>query len=117
MENIIFRAEALLRFLALVSAVLAGCLVALDKQTKKVFLSLQRTATYKDLRALEVVVIIEAVVATYQFVQLVKCLIFAKPGAITSWCKLCSHWVCFLLDQVRGETGVSGWHITIIPDA
>ncbi|XP_068653482.1 CASP-like protein 2C1 [Aristolochia californica] len=108
MENVIFRTEALLRLLALISAVLAACLVALEKQTKKVFLSVEKTATYKELRALEVVVIVEAVVAGYHLVQLVKCLICTKVGTISSCCKLRSHWVRFLLDQVAAYMSLGG---------
>ncbi|KAG9455952.1 hypothetical protein H6P81_000460 [Aristolochia fimbriata] len=108
-ERVVLGAEASLRFLSLVSAVLAACLVALDKQTKKVFLSLEKTATYKDLQALEVVVVIEGVVASYQLVQLVRCLIRAKVGGISSCCnKPCSRCVCLFLDQVAAYISFSG---------
>lgn len=47
------RGEVCLRVSAILVLVLTACLVALDTQTKVVFVSIEKKATYKDLNALK----------------------------------------------------------------
>ncbi|XP_028196501.1 CASP-like protein 2C1 isoform X2 [Glycine soja] len=67
------RGEVCLRVSAILVLVLTACLVALDTQTKVVFISIEKKATYKDLNAL-------------------------KKNFKGSY--LCMAWICFSLDQI-----------------
>ncbi|XP_077217390.1 CASP-like protein 2C1 [Tasmannia lanceolata] len=100
MENKILKTEGFLRLSIFVLAVTGACLVGLDTQTKEVFLSIKRKATDRDLKALVVVVIVDAITAGYSFIQLSKSVIFAwfkeNPGRYNP----SLSWVCFLLDQM-----------------
>lgn len=53
MELGIAKAEACLRVTAILFLVLTTCLVAFDSETKVVILSIEKKATYKDMKALK----------------------------------------------------------------
>ncbi|XXG51630.1 hypothetical protein AAC387_Pa03g0157 [Persea americana] len=90
------KAECFLRLFSVLLAILAACLVGLDTQTKLVFFTIERKATNKDLPALSVMVIVEAVAAGYQFIQLCKSCIKANQSGFHK----SLAWLDFFLDQM-----------------
>ncbi|XP_058067936.1 CASP-like protein 2C1 [Magnolia sinica] len=100
MEKIsLLKAEGFLRIFSLFLAISCACLVGLDTQTKQIFLSVERKATRKDVPALSVLVIVEAIAAGYHFVQLCKCMVFARFKQNPSENHNNLAWICFISDQ------------------
>ncbi|KAL6001931.1 hypothetical protein ACLOJK_040495 [Asimina triloba] len=105
MENLwSLKAEGFLRLFSLTFSVLCACLIGFDAQTKKV-LFITKRATDKDIPALSVLVVIEALVAGYSLIQLCKCVILGNKqssggGGGDGGSDQTLAWVCFLLDQV-----------------
>ncbi|KAI3892593.1 hypothetical protein MKW92_037011 [Papaver armeniacum] len=95
-EDVILKVEILLRIVSIVALVITSCLVALDTETELVFGVLHRKATVKDLDALGILVIVEAVAAGYNFIQLFRCFLITTSFKTSP--KLA--WLCFLLDQI-----------------
>ncbi|KAK7329813.1 hypothetical protein VNO77_23993 [Canavalia gladiata] len=92
------RGEVFLRVLAIVVLVVTACLVAFDTQTKVVILTIEKTATYKDMNALKILVYITSVAAGYNFLQLCKHSTCSKGNFQGSYIYMA--WICFLLDQI-----------------
>ncbi|KAK9275401.1 hypothetical protein L1049_022665 [Liquidambar formosana] len=92
--------EAFLRLCAMMLSILAACLVGLDSQTKLLFNTIERKATFRDLDALFVLVHVDSVVAGYNLLQLGRCFISARFEGSLKGSYLYLAWVCFLLDQI-----------------
>ncbi|MED6196665.1 hypothetical protein PIB30_049533 [Stylosanthes scabra] len=96
------RRETSLRISAIVMLVLTACLVAFDTQTKVIMLSIEKKATYKDMKALQMLVYVTSAAAAYNVLQLCKhtsllsCTEKIKKGSSNIY----MAWICFLLDQV-----------------
>ncbi|XP_043710675.1 CASP-like protein 2C1 [Telopea speciosissima] len=99
MENRLLKAEGSLRFFAIVFLVLTAVLVRLDTETKLIFIS-ERKATYKDIKALVILVTVDFAVAGFHLLQLSKCLILASVGGKTVGSSTNLTWLSFLLDQM-----------------
>ncbi|KAI8014817.1 CASP-like protein 2C1 [Camellia lanceoleosa] len=95
----IVKMEALLRLSSTLLLVLTACLVGFDTQTKVIFLSTVRKATFRDLNALMALVCIDSVAAAYNLLQLLRCFVSCSFKANQMQSYLCLAWVCFLLDQ------------------
>ncbi|CAA0809708.1 CASP-like protein 2C1 [Striga hermonthica] len=100
--------EALLRIISVVMLALTACLVAFDSQTKTLFFTLTKTATFRDMNALYVIVWIDTAVATYNLLQLLRG--YMLPGFRKDLTP--SHrfvgWAVYLLDQVATYTVFAG---------
>ncbi|CAI9779646.1 unnamed protein product [Fraxinus pennsylvanica] len=99
--GVIGRKEAFLRVLATVFLVLTVCLVAFDAQTKLLFYSVVRKATFRDLNALFALVWIDSAAAVCNLLLLFRSYIL--PGSkedVTSNYKYLAWGFC-LLDQVN----------------
>ncbi|XP_022854003.1 CASP-like protein 2C1 [Olea europaea var. sylvestris] len=97
--GVIGRKEAFLRVLSTVFLVLTVCLVAFDAQTKLLFYSVVRKATFRDLNALFVLVWIDSAAAVCNLLQLFRGYIL--PGSkedLTSNYRYLAWGFC-LLDQ------------------
>ncbi|XP_024980615.1 CASP-like protein 2C1 [Cynara cardunculus var. scolymus] len=97
----IMRVEAFLRVCATLLFITTACLVRLDTQTSLIFTSFSRTATFRDMNALFVLVFIDIAAAGYNLIQLViRGLLSShlKPDMTTSYKHLA--WLSFLFDQV-----------------
>ncbi|KAL5149527.1 CASP-like protein 2C1 [Glycine soja] len=92
------RGEVCLRVSAILVLVLTACLVALDTQTKVVFISIEKKATYKDLNALKILVYVTCAAAGYNLLLLCKHSIWSRKNFKGSY--LCMAWICFSLDQI-----------------
>ncbi|KAJ9557791.1 hypothetical protein OSB04_012405 [Centaurea solstitialis] len=95
------RIEAFLRVCATLLLLTTACLVRLDTQTTLIFTSFSRTATFRDMNALFVLVFIDIAAAGYNLIQLVIRRLLSshlKPDMKTSYKYLV--WLSFLLDQV-----------------
>ncbi|KAK7388493.1 hypothetical protein VNO78_23309 [Psophocarpus tetragonolobus] len=92
------RGEVHLRVSAILVLVLTTCLVAFDTQTKVVFLSIEKKATYKDLGALKILVYVTSAAAGYNFLQLCKHSTWPRKNFQGSY--MCKAWISFLLDQM-----------------
>ncbi|KAL8223500.1 hypothetical protein R6Q57_018975 [Mikania cordata] len=95
------RIEAFLRVWVSLLLLTAACLIRFDTQTSLIFISYSRTATFKDLNALFVVVFIDIAAAGYNVIHLVI------RGLISSHLKQDMRgsykhfaWFFFLFDQV-----------------
>nr|XP_043625155.1 CASP-like protein 2C1 [Erigeron canadensis] len=100
--NNIMKLEALLRVGATLLLLTAALLVRFDTQTSLIFTSFSRTASFKDLKALYVLVFIDIAVAGYNLVQLV--LRFLLSSHLKQDIKKGSYykhlaWLSFLFDQ------------------
>ncbi|KAJ4950114.1 hypothetical protein NE237_026946 [Protea cynaroides] len=100
METGILKAEGSLRLFVLLLLLLTACLVRLDSQTKVILLSFQRKATYNDMKALVIFVVVEFAAAGYHLLQLSKCIIFVSVGGKRTGSYTNLAWVSFLLDQM-----------------
>ncbi|CBI17818.3 unnamed protein product, partial [Vitis vinifera] len=99
------RAEAFLRLFAILVLVLTACLLGFDTQTKLLFSTIKKTATFRDLGALQVVVYVDSVAAGYNLLQLGRGFISAKlKGKLINVSYVTLPWVCFLLDQAAVYT-------------
>ncbi|KAL2534781.1 CASP-like protein 2C1 [Abeliophyllum distichum] len=97
--GVIGRKEAFLRVFATVFLVLTACLVGFDTQTKILFYSVVRKATYRDLNALFVLVWIDSAAAAYNLLQLFRCYLWpVSKEDLTSNYKYLA-WGFYLLDQ------------------
>ncbi|CAA2994963.1 CASP 2C1 [Olea europaea subsp. europaea] len=97
--GLIGRKEAFLRVLVILIMVLTACLVGFDAQTKLLFYSIVRKATFRDMNALIVLVWIDSAAAVYNLLQLFRG--YVLPGSkedLTSNYKYLA-WSLFLLDQ------------------
>ncbi|KAL3535359.1 hypothetical protein ACH5RR_003820 [Cinchona calisaya] len=83
-----------LRLFATFLLVLSACLVAFDSQTKLLFYSILRKASFRDLNALFVLVCIDSAAAAYNVLQILRCSIFPSPKVDKNLA-----WLCYLLDQ------------------
>uniref|UniRef100_A0A5B7AU82 CASP-like protein n=2 Tax=Davidia involucrata TaxID=16924 RepID=A0A5B7AU82_DAVIN len=98
-EMEIVKKEAFLRLFAILLLVLTACLVGFDTQTKVIFASITRKATFRDLNAFLVLVCIDSLAAGYNLLQVVRCyLSFRFKGDLMGSYKNLA-WVCFLSDQ------------------
>ncbi|CAI9285546.1 unnamed protein product [Lactuca saligna] len=96
----ITRMEALLRACATLLLLTTACLVRFDTQTSLIFPEYSRTATFRDMNALYVLVFMDVAVAGYNLVQLVI------RGLLSSHMKQDMNgsykhlaWISFLFDQ------------------
>ncbi|CAL4906363.1 unnamed protein product [Urochloa decumbens] len=92
-------AELALRALLCALSALAAALVATDSQTKT-FFSFQKKATFRDMKAMVVLVIVTGVAAGYSLLQVLRCCAAAAKGAggaLTSRRSLA--WCVFSCDQ------------------
>ncbi|KAF9662646.1 hypothetical protein SADUNF_Sadunf18G0075900 [Salix dunnii] len=96
----IAKVEAILRGFAILLLVSTACLVGLDSQTKFVILY-EKEVTYKDLRALLVLVYVDAVAAAYNLLQLIsRCFSSAWSKGNLKGSNRYLSWACCLLDQL-----------------
>ncbi|XP_071724131.1 CASP-like protein 2C1 [Rutidosis leptorrhynchoides] len=93
----IAKAEVCLRLSAILLLVLTACLVAFDSQQKVIFY-VDIKVTYKDLKALVVLVCVDSVAAAYNLVQLVRCSSSFKVKSKSFYIYLA--WATYLLDQI-----------------
>ncbi|KAJ9141415.1 hypothetical protein P3X46_031954 [Hevea brasiliensis] len=91
--------EAVLRLCAILLLVLVACLVGLDSQTKSL-VYLEKTVTYKDLKALQALVYVNSVAACYNLIQLISrgSFLARYKGSFKSSYRYVD-WGCYLLDQ------------------
>ncbi|KAI3790452.1 hypothetical protein L2E82_03499 [Cichorium intybus] len=96
----IMRMEAFLRACATLLLLTTACLIRFNRQTSLIFPSYSRTATFRDLNALYVLVFIDIAAAGYNLIQLVLRGLLSshlKPNMNGSYKHLA--WVSFLFDQ------------------
>ncbi|KAM7472802.1 hypothetical protein LguiA_010985 [Lonicera macranthoides] len=92
--------EALLRICVTLLFLITACVVRFDTQTKTLFYSFTRKATFRDLNVLFILVFIESAAAAYNMLQLVKCLLSSSGfKGDTNGLNKNIAWACFLLDQ------------------
>ncbi|RDX96165.1 putative xyloglucan endotransglucosylase/hydrolase protein 23 [Mucuna pruriens] len=75
-----------------------ACLIAFDTQTKVVFLTIEKKATYKDMSALKISVYVTSAAAGYNLLLLFKHSTWSRINFKGSY--LCMAWICFFLDQI-----------------
>lgn len=91
MERKVRVAELALRCILCALATLAATLVATDTQTRT-FFTLQKKATFTDMKALVLLVAANAVAAGYSLLQALRCLAAAAKGSVLirnrvlAWC-------------------------------
>ncbi|XP_050215975.1 CASP-like protein 2C1 [Mercurialis annua] len=90
--------EAFLRVFAILMLVLTAILLGLDNQTKTVFY-VEKHVTYKYLKALLVLVYVDAVAAACNLLQLGRCYLLDKGNFKNSY-YIYLAWGSFLLDQI-----------------
>ncbi|KAJ4827791.1 hypothetical protein Tsubulata_021265 [Turnera subulata] len=96
----ITKVEAFLRPLAMILLVATACLVGLDTQTKYI-IYYNKTVTYRDLKALWVLVYVTSIAAAYNLLQLSRCYFSARyQENLKGSRKLLAYWSCFALDQL-----------------
>ncbi|KAH7853303.1 hypothetical protein Vadar_001006 [Vaccinium darrowii] len=99
----IVKTEYLLRISAISLLVLTACLVGFDAQTKLIFHSFHRTASFRDMNALVVLVWVDSVAAGYNLLHLLAGTSICSRIKRNNNPVKVSHpylaWVCFLLDQ------------------
>ncbi|GAU21013.1 hypothetical protein TSUD_201620 [Trifolium subterraneum] len=102
MELGIAKWEVCLRVIAILFLVSTACLVAFDTQTKVIFLTYSKKATYKDLDALKILVYVTSTAAGYNLLQLCKHTFSALPSIsnFKSSYYMYIAWITFLLDQI-----------------
>eukprot|EP00257_Ricinus_communis_P011848 XP_002533365.2 CASP-like protein 2C1 [Ricinus communis] len=93
------KTEAYLRLFAILTLVLTACLLGLDSQTKPVYF-LEKHVTYKYLKALLVLVYVDAVAAAYNLIQLGRCYFLASSKGNFKGSYRYMAWGSYLLDQV-----------------
>ncbi|CDP02964.1 unnamed protein product [Coffea canephora] len=81
-----------LRLFATSSLVLTACLVAFDSQTKLLFYSMVRKASFRDLKALSILVWVASAAAAYNVLQILRSRLFPQMGKNLAW-------FGYLLDQ------------------
>ncbi|KAJ0677137.1 putative casparian strip membrane protein [Helianthus annuus] len=95
------RMEAFLRVCVILLLLTTACLVRFDSQTSLIFPSYSRTASFRDMNALFVLVFIDIAAAGYNLIQLViRCMLISSPQKQDmrgSYKHLA--WFSFLLDQ------------------
>ncbi|KAL5973980.1 hypothetical protein ACLOJK_030640 [Asimina triloba] len=96
----LLNAEGILRVFTMLAAISSACVIGNAGETKEIFPSIRRKATNTDVPALTILVIVEAVVAAYNFIQLCKCAIFLRLQQNPSETHAKAAWVCYILDQV-----------------
>ncbi|KAK7265282.1 hypothetical protein RJT34_32900 [Clitoria ternatea] len=92
------RGEICLRVSAILVLIITACLVAFDTQTKVVLLSYEKKATYKDMKALKILVYVTSAAAGYNMLQLCKISACSRGNFKVSYIGMA--WICFLLDQM-----------------
>ncbi|CAL1352098.1 unnamed protein product [Linum trigynum] len=97
-------AELVLRILTCGLALLCVVLVATDSQTKE-FFSIQKKASYTDLKALVFLVVANAIAAAYSFVQVVRCVVSMVRGNVLYNKPLA--WLIFSGDQAMAYMTVA----------
>ncbi|KAF8392910.1 hypothetical protein HHK36_021150 [Tetracentron sinense] len=100
MKSGILKAEGFLRFFSLGLLALTACLVGLDAQTKEIFFSLERKATFRDLNALLALVYVDSIAAGYNLLQLSKCFFISGFNGNPTGSYKNLAWVFFFLDQM-----------------
>ncbi|KAM3269777.1 CASP-like protein 2C1 [Capsicum chacoense] len=98
MDDIV-KKEFMLRLFATLLLALTACLVGFDSQTKVLFYTLHMKATFKYLNALCVLVWIDAAVAGYNVLQLLRCFFITTSKGDIKQSYYKNYWVFFLLDQ------------------
>ncbi|CAN1177089.1 CASP-like protein 2B1 [Linum perenne] len=89
--------ELVLRCLTCVLGVICIVLLVTDTQVKE-FFSIQKRASYTDVKAMVFLVIANAIAAAYSFVQLVRCVVSMVRGDVLFNKPLA--WIIFSGDQV-----------------
>ncbi|KAL4397661.1 hypothetical protein HN51_002175 [Arachis hypogaea] len=101
MELRMARGETSLRISAIVMLVLTACLVAFDTQTKVIMLSIEKKATYKDMKALRMLVYVTSAAAGYNVLRLCKhTTTVSCSEKINKGSNIYMAWILFLLDQM-----------------
>ncbi|XP_058207776.1 CASP-like protein 2C1 [Rhododendron vialii] len=97
------KTESFLRISAALLLVLTACLVGFDSQTKLLFYSIVRKATFRDMNALIVLVWVDSVAAGYNLLHLLLrsslCSSRFKGKNIPMVPHPYMAWFCFFLDQ------------------
>ncbi|KDP36414.1 hypothetical protein JCGZ_08683 [Jatropha curcas] len=88
--------EAFLRFSSIFLLLMTSLLIGLDSETKSV-VYMEKKVTCKDLKALLVLVYVDAVAAAYNLLQLSRCF---KASYKSEASYRSVAWSCFLLDQI-----------------
>ncbi|KAI4298796.1 hypothetical protein L6164_032313 [Bauhinia variegata] len=96
--------ELVLRCVILGLGLLAAVLVGTDTQVKEIF-SIQKKAKFTDMKALVFLVIANALVAGYSFIQGLRCVVSMVKGSILFSKPLA--WVIFSGDQVMAYMTVA----------
>ncbi|GAA0159834.1 hypothetical protein LIER_16529 [Lithospermum erythrorhizon] len=91
--------EVVLRILAVVFLILTSCLVGFDSQTKVIFFTISKKATFRDLDVLVHLVEVASVAAGYNVIQIIRCLVpsGSPEKLVSSYWYL--PWLSMLLDQ------------------
>ncbi|XP_068644481.1 CASP-like protein 2B1 [Aristolochia californica] len=90
-------AEIVLRYVICGLGVLAAVLVATDTQVKTIF-SIQKKAEFTDMKALVFLVIANGIVASYSFIQGLRCVVSILRGSVLFNRALA--WAIFSCDQM-----------------
>lgn len=93
-------AEGFLRLVSLALTAVTALLLGLDRQTKQIIFTVERTADVRSLRALWVLTLTASAAAGYNLLQLGKCVAVAKFARDKVPCRRWEAWLCFALDQV-----------------
>ncbi|KAL3643099.1 hypothetical protein CASFOL_013914 [Castilleja foliolosa] len=100
--------EALLRIISTLLLALTACLVRFDSQTKHLFYTLTKKATFKDMNALYVLVWIDTAVAIYSVLQLVRYMILPGFRKDLTASNKYFGWGIYLLDQAAAYVVFGG---------
>ncbi|KAE9602412.1 putative casparian strip membrane protein [Lupinus albus] len=100
MEFGMAKGEVYLRVSGIIVLVLTACLVAFDNQTKVIFLTIEKKATYKDMNALKILVYVTSAAAGYNMLQLCKYFVLAYSWGKFKGSYIYMAWISLLLDQV-----------------
>ncbi|KAL8488848.1 hypothetical protein ACS0TY_024958 [Phlomoides rotata] len=99
MEMETLKMEAFLRILTIVVLALTASLVAFDSQTKIIFYTYAKKATFKDLNVLCVLVWIDTAAAVYNLLQLFRSCILSVFTKDQTTSDVHVAWGVYLLDQ------------------
>ncbi|KAG9138271.1 hypothetical protein Leryth_001485 [Lithospermum erythrorhizon] len=99
--------EVVLRILAVVFLILTSCLVGFDSQTKVIFFTISKKATFRDLDVLVHLVEVASVAAGYNVIQIIRCLVpsGSPEKLVSSYWYL--PWLSMLLDQASSLSVIS----------
>ncbi|XP_022929778.1 CASP-like protein 2C1 isoform X1 [Cucurbita moschata] len=95
------RTEWILRLCAIICLVLTVFLMGFDKETTQIF-GVDKTASFRSLGALKVIMFVDSIAAAYNILQLAKCWISAHPKPpfqLQTHFHLPLFWLSFFIDQ------------------